>query len=129
MPLCLNTSIIRFTPKHSFNHYSLGSCAEWFYEYVLGIKPLEAGFKRLKIQPFVDKTGNIKSATGEFCSVLGNISVHWEKQEKGYFCEIVKSADMETQFVFEKVTKILCDGEETKNFMPFAKVTQVYFGE
>ena len=113
---------------NSFNHYSLGSCAEWFYEYALGIKPLDAGFAHLKIQPYVDKTGNVKHVAGDFNSVRGKISVRWEKQEKEYFCEIVKPSDMKTEFVFENVTKIICDGKETLTFLPFANVVQVYFG-
>lgn len=112
---------------NSFNHYSLGSCEEWFYEYALGIKPLQAGFQRLKIQPYVDRTGIVNRVAGEFHSVRGKISVRWEKQEEGYYCEIVKPTDVETEFVFDDVTKIICDGKERNSFAPDASVVQVYF--
>jgi alpha-L-rhamnosidase len=31
----------------SFNHYSFGSVGEFYYEYILGIKPLEPGFRKV----------------------------------------------------------------------------------
>lgn len=39
----------------SFNHYSFGSVGRFYYEYILGIKPMENGFKKVKIQPIFDK--------------------------------------------------------------------------
>ena len=38
----------------SFNHYSFGSVGKFYYEYILGIQPLEPGFARIKIQPRID---------------------------------------------------------------------------
>ena len=39
----------------SFNHYSFGSVGKFYYEYILGIKSLEPGFKNIQIQPHFDK--------------------------------------------------------------------------
>lgn len=39
----------------SFNHYSFGSVGEFYYRYILGIEPLEPGFRKTKIQPRIDK--------------------------------------------------------------------------
>lgn len=112
---------------NSFNHYSLGSCVEWFYEYVLGIKPIEAGFKKVKIQPFVDKTGKVNSVNGEFNSVNGKIQVQWEKVDKGYVCNIEKPHALDAEFVFDNITKIICDGKEVEEFINNAKNITVYF--
>jgi len=38
----------------SFNHYSFGSVGKYYYQYILGIKPVEPGFKKIKIQPHID---------------------------------------------------------------------------
>jgi alpha-L-rhamnosidase len=38
----------------SFNHYSFGSVGKFYYQYILGIKPIEPGFKKIKIQPHMD---------------------------------------------------------------------------
>ena len=64
---------------NSFNHYSFGSCGEWFFEYALGIKPLVAGFKKIRIKPFVDKSGKITFIKGHYDSVLGNTGKQWYK--------------------------------------------------
>lgn len=39
----------------SFNHYSFGSVGEFYYRYILGIEPLEPGFRKTKIQSRIDK--------------------------------------------------------------------------
>ncbi|MBQ7642595.1 MAG: family 78 glycoside hydrolase catalytic domain, partial [Clostridia bacterium] len=51
---------------NSFNHYSLGSCSEWFFRCCLGINPTidGAGFKKVVIRPFVDFSGRITSVKG-----------------------------------------------------------------
>ena len=38
----------------SFNHYSFGSVGEFYYRYILGIQPLEPGFKTIRIRPRID---------------------------------------------------------------------------
>ena len=38
----------------SFNHYSFGSVGKFYYQYILGIKPMEPGFTKIKIQPHID---------------------------------------------------------------------------
>ena len=48
----------------SFNHYSFGSVGRFFYEYVLGITPLEPGFKIARIAPKIDK--RIGSFSGHY---------------------------------------------------------------
>lgn len=111
---------------NSFNHYSLGSCSEWFYEYVLGISPLEAGFKKVRIRPFVDRTGRISSAKGSFNSVSGKISVEWQKEEGGFVCNIEKPAELFAEFVIPGAYKIVQDGIEVKEFNPNAQKTTVY---
>ncbi len=56
---------------NSFNHYSLGSCGEWFYESLLGINPAEPGFKRIVIRPVPG--GRIRKVNGKFRSIHGTI--------------------------------------------------------
>ena len=52
----------------SFNHYSFGSVGRFFYEYILGITALEPGFKKVKIQPRIDR--RIGSFSGNFRGVF-----------------------------------------------------------
>ncbi|MBS5937952.1 alpha-L-rhamnosidase [Clostridium sp.] len=59
----------------SFNHYSFGSVGEFYYQYILGIKPLLPGYKKIKIAPKVDK--RLGKVSGSYESRVGNIEVNW----------------------------------------------------
>ncbi len=112
---------------NSFNHYSLGSCGEWFFEYMLGIKPQSAGFKQVKIQPYVDRSGRMNEAKGSYESVRGEISVAWKRTGDTFVCEIEKPQALPASFVFDDVISIEQDGVRVEEFAPDAKHTKVVF--
>ena len=56
----------------SFNHYSFGSVGKFYYQYILGIKPMEPGFAKIKIQPHMDKR------IGKFSGSYKDIVVAWD---------------------------------------------------
>ena len=59
----------------SFNHYSFGAVGEFYYQYILGIKPLEPGYKRIKIAPYPDaRLGEVR---GSYLSASGPIEVSY----------------------------------------------------
>ena len=62
----------------SFNHYAFGSVGEFYYRYILGIQPLEPGYKKVQIKPFVDE--RLGAVSGSFLSRQGKISVAWRCQ-------------------------------------------------
>ena len=39
----------------SFNHYSFGSVGRFYYQYILGIQPMEPGFAKIRIHPHIDR--------------------------------------------------------------------------
>jgi len=53
----------------SFNHYSFGSVGKFYYQYILGIQPMEAGFAKIRIHPHID------SRIGSFSGSYKDISV------------------------------------------------------
>ena len=62
---------------NSFNHYSLGSCVEWLYSYVLGIK-LAEDTEEVTVKPTIsDKLAFAKGGTRV---KGGKISVCWERK-------------------------------------------------
>ena len=67
---------------NSFNHYSLGSCYEWMYEYMAGIKPALPGFKEFNYRPFPDR--RIDRIKAVYNSVNGQIISEWKRTEKGF---------------------------------------------
>lgn len=60
----------------SFNHYALGSCANFLHSVVGGLSPLEPGWKKALIRP--QPGGTITSASTSFDSPYGLYSVKWE---------------------------------------------------
>ena len=69
----------------SFNHYSFGSVGKFYYQYILGIKPMEPGFTRIKIQPRIDSrignfSGNYKDIHISFDGAALHISTPADTQ-------------------------------------------------
>lgn len=70
---------IGFNPDgmNSFNHYSLGSVAEWMYESMMGVSPTldNPGFKATLVSPYFDK--KVSKFKGELKTVNGVIKVQY----------------------------------------------------
>ena len=70
---------------NSFNHYAYGAVAEWFYETIAGIQPIEddsdaIAFKRFRLAPQPGKC--LESASAVFFSPYGMISSSWLRNLK-----------------------------------------------
>lgn len=63
---------------NSFNHYSLGAVGAWLYSRVLGIRPAEAGYKRIRIEPHI---GSLTWAEGKLKTPHGEVAVRWERTD------------------------------------------------
>lgn len=64
---------------NSFNHYALGSCGEWLFTGVGGIRAEEPGFGRCTIRPRLG--GGLMWARASFRSVRGEIATLWRVRE------------------------------------------------
>jgi alpha-L-rhamnosidase len=60
----------------SFNHYALGSVAYFLHAYIGGIRPLEAGWKKVLIKP--QPGGTITHAKVAHTSPYGEVKCQWE---------------------------------------------------
>lgn len=105
---------------NSFNHYSLGSCTEWMYAYCLGIQPdpSDPGFAhKVKMMPYMDKSGKITAACGYYTVPAGRIYVEWERKSDGcYLYHADVPIGMEADFCFDGMkilSKIGKDGRYT----------------
>lgn len=82
-----------FNPEgmNSLNHYAYGSISRWFYEGILGIKPLTPGFKHFKVEPQFGK--QLNSAEGSYDTPQGKIEVSWQINGKqlSMFVEVPKN--------------------------------------
>lgn len=69
---------------NSFNHYSLGSVAEWMYRTVLGIDtdPEAPGYEKIVIHPLPG--GDLKWARGSVDTPHGKVSTAWSVSKKRF---------------------------------------------
>ena len=64
---------------NSFNHYAYGAFASWVFEEASGIKPLEAGFRKVIIEPKPDK--RLGTLCAEYNSKSGRIVSCWSFED------------------------------------------------
>lgn len=93
-------------PVDSHNHYAPGSVVAWLFGYCAGIRPLEAGFKKVLTQPIPG--GSLTWAKAEFESIHGLISSCWRIEGDVFVLDVVTPVEAEVR---------LPDGEthEVKN--------------
>lgn len=97
---------------NSFNHYSLGSCVEWMYGYMLGIRPLQAGFKEVLIAPVTDPLHRVSYASGSYHSENGRIDVDWVEEDGVVTLNVSKPSEMKAQFDIKgDILSVSVDGE------------------
>lgn len=98
------------TPSmNSFNHYSLGSCVEWFYSHVLGIK-LEPN-KELCISPSLSK--ELSFVKGEYKTKEGIIRVEWRCSDAKYYVKV--KADKNVNYSYNFAGKEIITIKKKKN--------------
>ena len=83
----------------SFNHYAFGSVGEFYYQYILGIKPLLPGYKKVRICPMVDE--RLGSVSGSYESRVGTIKVSWEFVSQSFGNQILESKAKTVKFTVE----------------------------
>lgn len=76
--------------RHSFCHGWASGPTAWLSRHVLGIVPLEAGCKKIKIEPHL---GNLQWVEGTFPTPYGLISVKHRKGENGKVISDIKAPD------------------------------------
>ena len=64
---------------NSFSHYAFGSVVEWMYEYMGGITPLEAGFGKVRIKPYLGD--ELNGITSHYDSIRGVIETYWQQDD------------------------------------------------
>jgi alpha-L-rhamnosidase len=61
----------------SFNHYALGSVADWLHRVVAGLAPLEPGYRRIRFQP--RPGGTLDRAAAEHDTPYGAAGIEWTR--------------------------------------------------
>lgn len=81
--------IIADNGMNSLNHYAYGSIAQWLYEDVAGIAPLEPGFRKARLAPHMHP--ELKQLRARMESAAGTWDIFWKIQKNGdifYRCVI-----------------------------------------
>ena len=63
---------------NSFNHYSLGSCGEYLFGGIGGIRPASPGFKNIRIEPVIRE--GLTWAKTSYDSIHGKIATDWKRE-------------------------------------------------
>ncbi len=72
---------------NSFNHYSLGSCGEFLFGYIGGIRPASPGFKSIVIAPVIHE--GLTWANTSYDSIQGKIATQWKHEGNRLTLDIV----------------------------------------
>lgn len=59
----------------SFNHYAFGSVGEFYYQYLLGTKPMLPDYEKLHFETYTDK--RLGHVSGSYLSRHGEINSEW----------------------------------------------------
>ncbi len=76
--------------RHSFCHGWASGPTSWLTEYVLGVKVLEAGCKKIKIEPHL---GDLEWAKGTFPTPMGVVKIEHKKKANGTVETIYEAPD------------------------------------
>jgi len=106
---------------NSFNHYSLGSCGEYFFGYLGGIRPASAGFKTILIAPVI--SDHLTWTRTSFNSIHGKIATAWKTEGNRLTLEVQVPAN--TTATVSVPALDLAD--ITEGGQPVAKVKDVKF--
>lgn len=81
----------------SFNHYALGAVGDFMYRRILGVEPIEGGYKKFKVQPLL--SCGLEHAEGKTRSAYGDISVAWKNKDNKFEIEIEVPFGSECQLI------------------------------
>jgi alpha-L-rhamnosidase len=106
---------------NSFNHYSLGSCGEFLFGYIGGIRPVSPGYKTFVIEPVIQN--GLTWAKASYDSINGKISTAWERKGSQVNLAVVVPANTKA---FVKIPAAAADGI-TESGQPITKAVGVKF--
>lgn len=70
----------------SFNHYAYGTVGDFLYRRVLGLEPIEAGYKRFSVKPVLG--GGITHAEGSLETRHGRIEIAWRIVDSRFVLDV-----------------------------------------
>lgn len=83
----------------SRNHYMFGTILDWFYRDLAGIRATEAGYRSLRIRPFLPQ--ELQHAEASYRTPQGRVSSSWSKTASGgYVHEVTIPSNSRAEITF-----------------------------
>jgi len=95
----------------SYNHYASGAIGAFFYERILGIRPVEAGYKSFELKPVIPK--QLQYAKGKVTTPFGEIEAAWEKESNGVKVSVSVPEGTTCSICINNETQVLEPGQYT----------------
>lgn len=120
------TTIWEYWPQslrdRSHNHPMFGAITAYFYDYLLGIRPREAGYGRITVAPVLTEAIGVLSGYRDL--PRGRVSVAYETQEDVVRFTVTVPQGIEAQFALGDVCRPLPSGETTELTVPRQKCAE-----
>ena len=71
---------------NSFNHYAFGSAGEYLFGMVGGIRSIDPGYKKIRIEPVIQP--GLSWAKVDYDSIQGKIASHWTRNAQGLTMDV-----------------------------------------
>ena len=83
----------------SFNHYALGSVAEWMHAHIGGLETIEPGWKQFRVAPIVG--GGLTEASTSHITPFGRAAVTWQMGADGSTVDVTVTVPVGTTAVVD----------------------------
>lgn len=83
---------------NSHNHPMYGAVGYWFYAWIAGVRPVEPGFKKVRIEPYFPE--KLQHAQARLDTVQGLLYVRWIRKEKEIHLNVQVPFGMEAEISF-----------------------------
>ncbi|MGC8892485.1 MAG: family 78 glycoside hydrolase catalytic domain [Candidatus Saccharicenans sp.] len=86
---------------NSHNHVMFGSLDAWLYKNLVGLQPIESGWKIFRLKPFAE--GEISWVKSQVQTIYGEIAVSWEKTGTEFLLELKVPVGSRAKLYFPKL--------------------------
>lgn len=90
----------------SFNHCDYAVVGDFLYRRILGLEPLEAGYRFFRVRPIC---GTIKEATGHLTTPYGSIGIAWRKTDKLFVLDVTVPDGTTAEIVLPDGKRVAAD--------------------
>lgn len=99
---------------NSFNHYSFGAVGSWMLQELAGICALEAGYRKLRIEPkFVQ---GITEADASIDTPYGKAACKWVCRSGKITVDVEIPANTEAEIILPEQNEIICTGSGSYHY-------------